>query len=440
MATLTKPRATRTKKSVTEQPVADIIVENPSLLSKFVFMDKTLALLEIGLKTEKHIVLYGPGGHGKSELTMEFFYEKEINPYVITMGTGLTTDRLFGGLDVPVFHQNGKIEYLVENSFMNHEYVIFEEMMDAPDFILEQLKDILSSGVFRNGTQVFPIKTRFIVCNTNKTRDEFSKNDSLKALMERFPLEHNVVWANYTDISYNTLLEKRFGVGRIDPIIPFLLQEYVKNGVTISPRIALDCYEIYETCGPDSLVYIAEFCKKPELITEALKKFQATIKFKQTGAEINDIINILNKANTGHEDKEEFVQAYTSLKSKLAEVKKLVVTDDLAQVHANLTKACNDSLANHLSVYNEFTNDPFAASVSETKTNVKYSVILEAYSSSKLETVKLVKELTSLSLKETKELVDNIPSVIKTNLSKTLANSVIHTLKSIGAVARLNQL
>jgi hypothetical protein len=38
-----------------------------------------------------------------------------------------------------------EFEYLVENSFMNHEYVVFEEMMDAPDFILEQLKDILSS-------------------------------------------------------------------------------------------------------------------------------------------------------------------------------------------------------------------------------------------------------------------------------------------------------
>jgi hypothetical protein len=39
--------------------------------------------------------------------------------------------------------------------------------------------------------------------------------------MERFPLEHNVVWANYTDISYTTLLENTFGKGQIDPVIPF---------------------------------------------------------------------------------------------------------------------------------------------------------------------------------------------------------------------------
>ena len=75
-------------------------------------------------------------GHGKSEITLDFLKAKGINPYIITMGTGMTTDRLFGGLDIPTFEKTGKIEYLVENSFMNHEYVIFEEMFDAPDFIL----------------------------------------------------------------------------------------------------------------------------------------------------------------------------------------------------------------------------------------------------------------------------------------------------------------
>jgi hypothetical protein len=61
------------------------------------------------------------------------------------MGAGMNADRLFGGLDINKFHDEGVLEYLLDNSFMNHEYVVFEEMMDAPDFILEQLKDILSS-------------------------------------------------------------------------------------------------------------------------------------------------------------------------------------------------------------------------------------------------------------------------------------------------------
>lgn len=32
-----------------------------SLLGKFVFMDKTLQVLDVGIKTQKNVVLYGPG-------------------------------------------------------------------------------------------------------------------------------------------------------------------------------------------------------------------------------------------------------------------------------------------------------------------------------------------------------------------------------------------
>lgn len=324
-------------------------VERTSLLDNYVFMDKTFNVLETGIKTGKNVVLYGPGGHGKSEYALEYLYEKNIAPYVITMGKGMTADRLFGGINVKEYDFSGKIEYLVENSFMNHEYVIFEEMMDSPDYILEQLKDILSSGQFRNGTQVFDIKCKFIIGNTNKTREEFAKNDSLKALMERFPLEHNVVWDNYTEASYKTLLEKRFGVNKVDPIIPFLLQEYSKNDVKISPRIALDCYEVYEVCGPDSLIYIAEFAKKPQIINDSLSKFQETIRFKQLGAEIEDIVNELSsimKQLPSNQKRQDFIDNYGKLKTKVSEVNAMTVVDDMVQHHTALIKAGKEHLAN----------------------------------------------------------------------------------------------
>ena len=111
-----------------------------SLMEDFVFMDKTLQILNIGMATQKNVILYGPGGHGKSELTLAYFQERGIQPYVITMGTGMTTDRLFGGLDIPVFNETGKIEYLVDNSFMNHEYVIFEANCDIKhDFVTSRI-------------------------------------------------------------------------------------------------------------------------------------------------------------------------------------------------------------------------------------------------------------------------------------------------------------
>ena len=278
-------------------------------------------------------------GHGKSEITLDFLKAKGINPYIITMGTGMTTDRLFGGLDIPTFEKTGKIEYLVENSFMNHEYVIFEEMFDAPDFILEQLKDILSSGVFRNGTQIFPIQTKFITCCTNRTRDEFSKNMSLKALMERFPLELNVIWDNYTEISYNKLLESKFGVDNVDPVIPYLLQEYAKNGITISPRVAVTAYQVYDQCGPESLSFIAEFAKKPSLISEAIKKFEATIKFRELSTGISQSIDTLSHLPlVTQTDEKDYKAVLKTLEDQLTDIKGITVSDDIASMHSQLVK------------------------------------------------------------------------------------------------------
>ena len=317
---------------------------NP-VAEKFVFMDKTINILNVGFMTGKNVVLFGPGGHGKSEITLDFLRSKGINPFIQTMGTGMTTDRLFGGLDIPTFETTGKIEYLVENSFMAHEYVIFEELFDAPDFILEQLKDILSSGVFRNGTQIYPINTKFIICCTNRTRDEFSKNMSLKALMERFPLELNVVWDNYTEISYNKLLESKFGEGEVDPVIPYLLQEYAKNNIVISPRVAVTAYQVYDECGPDSLQFIAEFAKKPSLIAEAIKKFESTIKFRELSASITQTIETLNGLPLATRDDEKaFKEQLKSLEHQLTDMKGLTVGDDVANVHAQLLKAAKQAV------------------------------------------------------------------------------------------------
>jgi len=317
---------------------AKITVENTT--QKFVFMDKTINILNVGLSTNKNVVLYGPGGHGKSEITLDFLKSRNINPYIITMGTGMTTDRLFGGLDIPTFEKTGKIEYLVDNSFMNHEYVIFEELFDAPDFILEQLKDILSSGTFRNGTQIYDIKTKFIVCCTNRTRDEFSKNMSLKALMERFPLELNVIWDNYTEITYNKLLESKFGVDNVDPVIPYLLQEYAKNGITISPRVAVTAYQVYDQCGPESLGFIAEFAKKPSLIAEAIKKFESTLKFRELSTNLQESLELLSSLPFTTQTEEKVYKAQLKkIELQIKDLKGLTVNDDIASVHAQLVKA-----------------------------------------------------------------------------------------------------
>ncbi len=62
-----------------------------------------------------------------------------------------------------------------------------------------------------------------------------------------------------------------------------------------------------------------------------------------------------------------------------------------------------------------------------------FDVVLKAAGQSKLAVVKLVKEFTSLGLKEAKELVDSAPKAIKEGVSKDEAEVLKKQLEEAGA-------
>ena len=71
-----------------------------------------------------------------------------------------------------------------------------------------------------------------------------------------------------------------------------------------------------------------------------------------------------------------------------------------------------------------------AAAVEE---KTAFDVILKSGGASKLNVVKIVKDLTGLGLKEAKDLVDGAPKPIKSGVSKAEAEEVANKLKEAGA-------
>lgn len=69
----------------------------------------------------------------------------------------------------------------------------------------------------------------------------------------------------------------------------------------------------------------------------------------------------------------------------------------------------------------------------EVEEKSRFDVILKSAGQAKLGVVKLVKELTSLGLKEAKELVDAAPKAIKEGVSKDEANALKTQLEEAGA-------
>ncbi len=63
----------------------------------------------------------------------------------------------------------------------------------------------------------------------------------------------------------------------------------------------------------------------------------------------------------------------------------------------------------------------------------EFSVVLSSAGGSKLQVVKLVKELTGLGLKEAKALVDSAPAPIKEGVAKDEAESMKAKLEEAGA-------
>jgi large subunit ribosomal protein L7/L12 len=71
------------------------------------------------------------------------------------------------------------------------------------------------------------------------------------------------------------------------------------------------------------------------------------------------------------------------------------------------------------------------AAVVEEKT--AFNVVLKGAGASKLNVVKIVKEITGLGLKEAKDIVDGAPKNIKEGVSKAEAEEIANRLKEAGA-------
>ena len=76
-----------------------------------------------------------------------------------------------------------------------------------------------------------------------------------------------------------------------------------------------------------------------------------------------------------------------------------------------------------------------AAPVVEEKT--EFAVILKAGGAKKIQVIKVVREITSLGLKEAKDAVDNVPSTIKEGVSKAEAEEIKKRLEEQGAEVEL---
>jgi len=67
----------------------------------------------------------------------------------------------------------------------------------------------------------------------------------------------------------------------------------------------------------------------------------------------------------------------------------------------------------------------------------EFDAILTAQGSTKIQVIKVVRALTSLGLKEAKDLVDNVPNPIKEGVSKEEAEAVKKQVEEVGGTVEI---
>ena len=77
------------------------------------------------------------------------------------------------------------------------------------------------------------------------------------------------------------------------------------------------------------------------------------------------------------------------------------------------------------------------AAAPEVEEKTSFDVVLSAAGEKKIQVIKVVRELTSLGLKEAKELVDGAPKPVKTGVSKEEAESIKAKLEEQGATVEI---
>lgn len=228
------------------------------LRADFVKCEDLARVLALALRSGKNVLLWGPGGHGKSEMVTAALAEiaSDDEVFVQSFGEGMDEATLWGGLDFRALEEEKQLRYFPEQSFLASPFAVFEELFDAPASVLLALKDTLTARVLRKGSQRFAMRTKCVIALTNKDPAEISDlGPAAHALIERFPLQLEVDWDSYGSQDYLELFRKvaprlpGADLNGMAAVMAEMLAKVAEQGEPISPRSAVHALGVVKTAA-----------------------------------------------------------------------------------------------------------------------------------------------------------------------------------------------
>lgn len=260
----------------------------------FVHMDEVKNALKIAIETETNILLWGPGGYGKSDY-IKYYLKQEGKTYkTITGHKDIRVEALIGTMDVEKFKNESSYDIVFENSpFVGAEILVLEEFMDVMPGTAMAIKDIITEGGFRYKGKFTKSSVKVIIMTSNIHPSELDNDESFKALYySRFPIEVKVDWATKPAKKYNDLFKIKTNLDEEQRKLLAFTCERVKP----SPRIALEAAKIYKkTDNIHNIVLIRDFMNLDiEALVGNVKDNMEFIKFDKV---LKNALNIIESSN-----------------------------------------------------------------------------------------------------------------------------------------------
>lgn len=210
----------------------------------FFEMDSIVEALYVALTSGLNIILYGPGGFGKTQVVKKFLQVSGLNSSTIVGYEDMEVDGLLGVVDIKKLTEEASYEIRFEKSaFANPGILILEEFLDARPSTAAALKDILTEGGYRRGSSFVESLISSVIICTNKDPVEMAGTLSTAAFyQERFPIVVNVSWKEFDTQTYLRYLYhiKPIESGQLPSeymIIAELAARTCAHGNIVSPRI-----------------------------------------------------------------------------------------------------------------------------------------------------------------------------------------------------------
>lgn len=138
------------------------------------------------------------------------------------------------------------------------------------------------------------------------------------------------------------------------------------------------------------------------------------------------------KTDVAATDVKKEVEVPAKFKSLVGEIEKMSVMD-----LAELVKVLEEKFGVSAAAPMMAMMGPVAGAEAAVEAKTEFDVELAASGDNKIATIKVVKEITGLGLKEAKDLVDGAPKVIKSGVKKEEAEAMQKKLQEAGATVNL---